>query len=90
LCIDTKCTIIGDFIVKYLSKFEAEFKKALGRESGPREDSLMKKNKGIKLIHRQTLDRQTLDTTNPGQDKPWTRQTLDRIEQGACTLANVN
>jgi hypothetical protein len=31
-------------------------------------------------IHRQTLDRQTLDTTNSGHDKPWTRQTLDAIE----------
>jgi hypothetical protein len=41
-------------------------------------------------LDRQTLDRQTLDTTNPGHDKPWTRQPLDRIEQGACTLGNVN
>jgi hypothetical protein len=25
---------MGDFIVEYLSEFEAEFRKALGRESG--------------------------------------------------------
>jgi hypothetical protein len=37
----------------------------------------------LAMIHRQTLDRQTLDTTNPGQDKPWTRQTLDSIGLGA-------
>jgi hypothetical protein len=27
-------------------------------------------------------------TDKPWTYKPWTRQTLDRIEQGACTLAN--
>jgi hypothetical protein len=50
LCIDTTCTIIGDFIVEYLSKFEAEFKMALGRESGAQGRFFDEKNKGIKLI----------------------------------------
>jgi hypothetical protein len=35
-----------------------------------------------KMIHRQTLDRQTLETTNPGHDKPWTGQTLDTTNPG--------
>jgi hypothetical protein len=50
LCIDTTCTIIGDFIVEYLSKFEAEFKMALGCESGAQGRFFDEKNKGIKLI----------------------------------------
>jgi hypothetical protein len=49
LCIDTTCTIISDFIVEYLSEFEAEFKKALGRESGAQGRFFDEKIKGIKF-----------------------------------------
>jgi hypothetical protein len=34
------------------------------------------------LSHGQTLDRPTLDTTNPGRDKPRTRQTPDTTNPG--------
>jgi hypothetical protein len=49
LCIDTTCTIIDDFIVEYLSEFEAEFKKALGCESGAKKRFFDGKIKDIKF-----------------------------------------
>jgi hypothetical protein len=49
LCIDTTCTIIGDFIVEYLSEFEAEFKKVLGHESGAQGRFFDEKTEGIKF-----------------------------------------